>query len=141
MSLDQNEFNVYPTAEGFRIRLDEKLLFSSGSDKIKREYAPFIYELGLRLGRLGANIQIEGHTDDKRTSASMTNWDLSVSRATNIARFFIEVSSLPMDKVAVLGLADVRPLVPNESQINRTKNRRVEISVNTANRELRKLPW
>jgi chemotaxis protein MotB len=56
-----------------------------------------------------------------------SNWELSVGRATNVTRFLIEVAGIAPVRLAATGYAEFRPVAPNDSEENRTKNRRVDI--------------
>jgi chemotaxis protein MotB len=70
---------------------------------------------------------IQGHTDDIPISTERfpTNWELSAARATAVLRYFIDKGIDPL-KVTATGYADLFPLFTNETEIGRSKNRRVE---------------
>ena len=70
---------------------------------------------------------IQGHTDDVPISTERfpTNWELSAARATAVLRYFIDKGIDPL-KVTATGYADLFPLFTNETEIGRSKNRRVE---------------
>lgn len=140
LSVAPNDIEVFATKDGFRIRLSEKMLFNSGSTKIKRENAAFLYEMGKRLSALGTQIQIEGHTDN-RSPASRNNWQLSLDRSTNVVKFLVEAADYPQDKIAIAGYGDKRPIADNGTPDGRARNRRVEISVITGHEDVTTLPW
>jgi chemotaxis protein MotB len=73
------------------------------------------------------NTHIQGHTDDIPISTERfpTNWELSAARATAVLRYFIDRGIDPL-KVTATGYADLFPLFINETEIGRSKNRRVE---------------
>ena len=76
-------------------------------------------------------ISVEGDTDNVsiRTSQYRSNWDLSLKRASAVdSELFID-NLLDQRQFSVTGFADTRPLVPNNTAANRTKNRRVEIII------------
>ena len=62
-----------------------------------------------------------------RTERFPSNWELSVGRATNVTRFLIDEAGVPPKRLAATGYAEFRPMVPNTSEENRAKNRRVDI--------------
>ncbi len=70
---------------------------------------------------------IQGHTDDIPidTERFPTNWELSAARATAVLRYFIDKGIDPL-KITATGYADLFPLFTNETEIGRSKNRRVE---------------
>jgi chemotaxis protein MotB len=80
------------------------------------------------------NLFIVGHTDDRpivkpETRAKHpTNWHLSVHRAIAVQQF-LEQSGIEARRMGVSGYGEHQPLVPNDSEENRARNRRVEIFV------------
>ncbi|PIE33320.1 hypothetical protein CSA56_12170 [candidate division KSB3 bacterium] len=75
-------------------------------------------------------IQIEGHTDaiPVRTDNPkyQDNWELSSARAHAVAQYFIERGIAP-EHLAVVGHAEYKPKVANDSPEAMAKNRRIEI--------------
>lgn len=70
------------------------------------------------------HVIIQGHTDDR--GAAMYNVDLSCKRATAVATW-LSSNGVSATKMEVTGFGASRPKVPNDSDINRQLNRRVEI--------------
>lgn len=142
---DPKEIDVIKTANGFKIRLGEAMLFKPNSDKLKREQIPFLYEMGKRLAKLDLHIQIEGHSDTteglKRGETNHQGWQLSVNRSFNILRFLVEGTDFPMYHVSMAGFGDVQPLASNDSPEGRRKNRRVEIAVITPDQNIKDVEW
>jgi chemotaxis protein MotB len=58
-----------------------------------------------------------------------TNWELSVVRASRVARFLIEEMGMNPQQFIVSGYGANRPRVPNSNVKNRAENRRVEIII------------
>lgn len=141
LGLNKGDIEIVRTEEGFKIRLTEELLFNQGSDKLKRENIPFVYEMGRRLARTGLVVQVEGHTDNRELASSDSNWTLSLNRSYNLVRFFVEGSGFPKNKISVSGYGDAQPIADNNTAEGRRKNRRVEISVATGTQTLEDLPW
>lgn len=145
LALKKGELDIIRTEEGFKIRLTEEIMFRTGSEKLRRENIPFIYEMGKRLARLGMNVQIEGHTDNREPASKenpmSNNWQLSLNRAYNLTRFFVEGTNFPKNRISVSGFGDTQPIADNTTVEGRQKNRRVEISIQTGNRTLSDLPW
>lgn len=141
LSLQPTDLEVVPSKEGFRIRLSDQLIFRQGSDKIKREQIPFLYELGKRLKTIGLELQIEGHNDTSGSESARKGWELSFSRAYNVGQFLIEGTGYPKDKISLASYGDSRPIRSNESSEGRARNRRVEIAVIKDDRRFEDLPW
>lgn len=73
-------------------------------------------------------VEVQGFTDDQPINNSRypSNWELSVDRATQVARALIGLGVNPY-QLSVKGFGEYRSLYPNDSDDNRLKNRRVEI--------------
>ena len=65
-----------------------------------------------------------------------SNWDLSGARAASVADFLIERGGVPRERMVVRGMADIKPLAPNDTREGRAKNRRIEVIVSPNLNEL-----
>jgi chemotaxis protein MotB len=74
---------------------------------------------------------VEGHTDDQpiENADGVTNWEYSISRATAILHYFIDVKELSPARFGVAGYAEFRPVASNTTEEGRDRNRRVEIVI------------
>lgn len=124
------DIDVVAVPEGYKIRFSEGILFSVGASKIKRDNIAFLYEVGNRLKEQGFPIQVEGHTDDS-VNNEMSNWQLSLDRATNVVRFLVEATEFPKDKVSLAGYGATQPLAKGTTPQAQAQNRRVEIVILT----------
>jgi OOP family OmpA-OmpF porin len=79
----------------------------------------------------GATVSIDGHTDD--VGADAYNLKLSKARADAVRAFLAGKPGLGALTITTRGLGETRPLVPNDSDANRQKNRRVEIVIRQKN--------
>jgi chemotaxis protein MotB len=72
-------------------------------------------------------IDIKGHTDPRPISTTKfeSNWELSALRATSVLRYLMDRGISPK-RLTATGYADTQPVVPNNSEENMSKNRRVE---------------
>jgi chemotaxis protein MotB len=110
----------------------DEVLFDSGQADLKPEGVRVLDGIANALRDLPNKIMIEGHTDDRPLNGGVpyaTNWELSTGRATSVLRYFVEHHFIASDRVSAAGYADQQPLVANDSDANRSKNRRVEIVV------------
>ncbi|MBC8145723.1 MAG: OmpA family protein [bacterium] len=71
-------------------------------------------------------IEVRGHTDD--VGGDEYNIDLSQRRARSVADALI-VMGIDRTRLRVQGFGKTRPLVPNDSDANRTRNRRTEFVI------------
>jgi len=113
------------------IRIRENGAFPSGSAYLQNQFKPIIQKIALLLNDVPGEITVSGHTDDINVTNELffNNWDLSSKRAVAVATEMIEAPEFDKNRIIVMGHADTRPLVPNNSAANRRKNRRVEIAI------------
>ena len=118
---------------GVRIQLTASALFPSGSANLKPEALGPLDKIAGLLKRTKKKIIIEGHTDNVaiRTDQFPSNWELSASRATKIVRYFLQRHKIDTKRMTAVAYADQRPVVPNTSEENQAKNRRIEILIVT----------
>lgn len=114
------------------ISVSEKLLFNSGSYKVKKSALELITKLAdIIQSEPSIDVMIEGHTDSKTISnlSVEDNWDLSTKRATSIVRLLQDKFEIEGSRLIASGRGDTVPLVPNTSSENRAKNRRTRIVI------------
>ena len=113
------------------IRIRENGSFPSGSAFLQPKFKPIIQEIGVLLKDVPGEITVSGHTDDFQVSNELyiNNWDLSSKRAVAVASELQKVVGFDKNRMMVVGRAETRPLVPNDSNEDRRRNRRVEISI------------
>lgn len=113
------------------VSLEEKLLFKSGSYVVDKKGIQALKKLGKVLeNHRDVDILIEGHTDNvpyKGNSYLLDNWDLSVKRATSIARILISNSTIDPKRIIAAGKGEYDPVAPNDTPENKAKNRRTEV--------------
>jgi outer membrane protein OmpA-like peptidoglycan-associated protein len=83
---------------------------------------------GVLLGFPGEyKLEIEGHTDSTGTDAH--NQKLSQGRAESVRTFLVE-QGIPTERIsATQGFGRTKPIAPNDTRVNREKNRRVDIVI------------
>lgn len=115
------------------INIMEKIFFDSGKAVIKPEGLDVLRRVGAIIKDLQDKIiRIEGHTDDvpigpKLASIYPTNWELGAARASNVAEYFRTKADIEPERLMVVSYSMYKPLVPNTSEENRARNRRIEI--------------
>lgn len=116
---------------GLVISLKEALLFKIGSADITPEARTVIDNVGQELAKMPNSIRIEGHTCNLpiNTAKFPSNWELSTARATNVVRFLVNHVGIDPNRLSAAGYGEFRPIVPNTSETNRARNRRVDIVV------------
>jgi chemotaxis protein MotB len=114
------------------IRLAERGSFRSGYADLQPTFKPLLDKVGQSIADGTGLITIEGHTDNIPMAFSerfRSNWDLSAARSAAVADYLLDSSAIEDGRVSVTGLADTKPLVPNDSPAGRSKNRRIEVII------------
>ncbi len=114
-----------------RIILTGDLLFSLGESELSRNAKTSLHKIIEFMIHTPYMINIIGHTDNlpMRSNRFKSNWELSVARASTVARFLIDEMNMNPNQFVVSGYSSYRPIVPNTTAENRAKNRRVEIII------------
>jgi outer membrane protein OmpA-like peptidoglycan-associated protein len=111
-----------------RLNLDSKVLFATGKSKLKPEGIKALKRLAESIAILKkGNVIVEGHTDD--VGSDETNQRLSLARAKSVSTQLKKLIPSRNFKWQEKGLGESKPLVENDSDVNRAKNRRVEVLV------------
>lgn len=131
--------------EAVRIILTGDLLFDLGMAELKPEAKKSLRIIADLIRWTPYVINVVGHTDDVPVTSGRfpSNWELSMVRASAVARFMIDEMKLPPHRFYISGHASYRPIKPNDTTQNRAANRRVEIVVTKdmpASEENMKLP-
>ena len=111
------------------VRIQEKGSFGSGSARLDPEFHEVMARISKVLAAKPGRITVAGHSDNIPISTGRfrSNWELSSARAVTVLHSMLSNKDIAEDRVVVEGLADTRPVVPNDSPQNRAKNRRVEL--------------
>ena len=114
-----------------RIILTGDLLFATGTAELSGEAEESLQQLTEIIKKTPYMINVVGHTDNvpMRSARFTSNWELSVARASAVARFLIDEMAMDPGQFVVSGYSSYRPLLPNTDEANRAKNRRVEIII------------
>ncbi len=119
---------------GVRIRILDYILFPPCSTEINQEYKELLNGIAEVIKEAKLPVEVEGHTDDippGPTCSYLSNWELSVSRAAAVVRYLITAGNLPPYLFSAVGYADTKPISPNNSEVGRRLNRRIEINLIT----------
>src|SRR5690625_455573 len=133
--LEEQQLEDYVTATkteaGVNLALQESILFDSGEAIILDEGEGVLTEIASLLSGIPNDVRVEGHTDSRPISNFRypSNWELSGARASSVIRYLIYQNEFAHERFSAVGYAETRPLVPNTSATNWSKNRRVEIVI------------
>lgn len=117
------------SATGVIVRLSSTVLFAKDSARICPQVRVRLKAIARAFHDLGpGRIKITGYTDD--LGSARRGLDLSRRRAAAVAGQL--AATLPSSEfhIATVGRGEAEPVVPNTSEENRAKNRRVIIAYN-----------
>lgn len=131
-----SDVEVEQSGGGYRFVLREKVLFGTASADLSPEGREALQRVADALRGGTESIRVEGHSDDlpitseeARKRYPKGNMELSTARALAVWEYLAGDGKLDSARLSVVGYGPHRPRVPNDSERNRYRNRRVEILV------------
>ncbi len=130
LRLTDNVGVIQQDDESIILRINDSIMFEPGQAKLSAPAYPILRNIADIIRPLPMDLRIEGHTDDTPIQSSQFgNWDLSVARSVAVLRFFTQSDLLPLDRMSAVGYGKDRPVVPNQDEATRAKNRRVDFTL------------
>ena len=117
---------------GVIIQLRENILFESGKAEIIVNSKPVLDSINGLIANFPNDIVIEGHTDNIPISnyEYKNNWQLSSARALTVLEYFVSIKGQTHpERFKSTACGEYQPIVPNNSDVNRALNRRVNILI------------
>lgn len=124
------------------IELANDVLFDSGQTSIKPEGQKAVAQVASILKTIpNRRFQVAGDTDNVpiETARFPSNWELSAARAVEVVRFLVAHGVRP-GLLSAAGYGEFDPIAPNEAPAGRSKNRRIEITLQPNIEELVAIP-
>ncbi|MBC7904644.1 MAG: OmpA family protein [Gemmatimonadaceae bacterium] len=131
-NLNDEDINIKVDKGVVFIDISDKLLFKSGSYDVTERANEVLGKVAAVLqNQPDMEFMIEGHTDNIgfRKGILIDNWDLSVKRATSIARILQKKYGLDPAHIAAAGRAEYKPVADNGTLEGRAANRRTRIVI------------
>lgn len=128
----ENQLQTSLSDEGLLIRINDSVLFDSGSATVRKEDIPIAKEISeLLVSDPPRKVVISGHTDNVpiHNSQFASNWELSVMRAVNFMKIILENKKLDPKMFSAKGYGEYQPIASNATEEGRQKNRRVEVLI------------
>jgi len=128
----KGEVRIKGVPFGQAIVFSGSFAFGSNSAEIRVGALPVLDSIAKSLRGGAREISIQGHTDDREKPFDKNygdRWDLSVGRAVNVLKYLIQKGKINPSRLSAVGYGESRPELPNTSNKNRLKNRRVEIVI------------
>lgn len=112
------------------ISIADDMLFNTASYRVGNKADEILKKLAdIINSEPSLDVMVEGHTDSRpiNTDKVSDNWELSVLRATSVVRKLQEQFNVTPEQLIASGRSSYQPLVENNSNENRSKNRRTRI--------------
>ena len=117
--------------QSVKVSVQGPMLFSLGKADLRPDAARFLERLAQIIRQTPYEIRVVGHTDDLPINTTLypSNWELSLVRASQVARYLIRAGGLEPSRFVVMGRGQYEPTAVNASETSRALNRRVEIVI------------
>jgi chemotaxis protein MotB len=129
--IDAGQLNIALRNGRMVIQLANDVLFDSGKTEIKSAGEKALAQVGVIFKTIpDRKFQVAGDTDNVpiHTERFPSNWELSTARAVQVVRFLVAQGVRP-EVLSAAGYGEFDPVAPNDGAEGRTRNRRIEISL------------
>ena len=122
---------IIETEQGVAIQVRESIVFETSKSTLREDSKAVLSSIAELLSSIDNTIVVEGHTDNRPISTAEfpSNWELSVDRAVNVVKYFVENTGIDPKRLSATGYGEHHPVVPNDTEENMAKNRRVNILI------------
>ncbi len=115
-----------------KLTLKDKIMFQPCEATLNDDAKQVLHGFALVAKEMPNDIIVEGHTDNlppgKRCPFG-SNWILSMARSYSIIKYLAEGEGIDPSRMSGVGYGEYRPLVPNDSPENMSRNRRIQINI------------
>lgn len=114
------------------ISLADNMLYKSGSYEINERAAETLSKIAKIITDYSDyDVLVEGNTDDVPISREniRNNWDLSCLRASSVVQYLQEHYGVDPKRLTAGGRGEYNPLMSNDSEVGRQRNRRTQIII------------
>ena len=127
--IDSGIIAIHESSAGLTVSLKESGFFDSGAADVRPTALPVLERIAAALP--ASPLRVEGHTDNVpiNTTQFASNWELSSSRASSIARLLLHYPNIHPEELSVAGYAEFHPVASNATAEGRARNRRVDIVI------------
>ena len=109
------------------LNMPSNVTFATDQDQLSPGFFPVLDSVAIVLNKYPRTLlDIDGHTDD--TGSAQYNQALSERRAVAVGQY-LQSRSVDPRRLLVIGYGETRPVAPNETDLGRAANRRVEVRV------------
>ncbi len=129
--LQTGKVEIERVRDGIRLSLDDEILFESGSANLDAKGQQVLSKVASKVEGSPSLVEVVGHTDNLRIRKSLasrypSNWELGGARAASVVRL-LQQEGVSGERLRATSVAEFDPVLPNVSDANRSRNRRIEI--------------
>lgn len=118
---------VERVGEGIKLTFNSQLLFDYGKTDLKESNKTDLQKFAVTLNEYtDTDLLIVGHTDN--VGSESFNQALSEKRAASVTNYLASLG-VANSRLRMEGKGEVQPAVNNDTEVNRSQNRRVEIAI------------
>ena len=127
----QNAEIILLDDQSVKVSVQGPMFFPLGKADLRPEVMTFLDRLAKIIKQTPYDIHVVGHTDDRpiNTNYFPSNWELSLVRASHVARYLITAGDIEPSRFVVMGRGQYEPAATNTDDQKRALNRRVEIII------------
>ena len=140
--IDAGRVSIHVRRGRIVLSLHNDVLFDEGKTDLKPAGKQALTEIGQTLKTVSSrSFQVAGHTDNLpiKNKDFASNWELSTERAVTVVKYLAQ-QGVSSGVLSAAGYGEFDPVAPNTDAPNRSKNRRIEISLVPNIEELISLP-
>jgi chemotaxis protein MotB len=125
-----NQVSVQTNIEGVLISLSERLIFKNDQTDLPPEAMQVLDTIVEMMRPIENKVRLVGHTNNTPSTNPLypTNWELSLARATSVAKYLINAGIAP-ERFIIAGQGEYSPVFPNDTEQHKEMNARVEIII------------
>lgn len=140
--IDSGDLKIVMRDGRMVLQLRNDVLFDSGKTEVKAAGKDALKDVANVLVTLtDRKLQVVGHTDNRpiQTERFPSNWELSAARAISVVKFLV-TQGVKAEQLSAGGYSEYDPVVANDTDEGRAKNRRIEIVLQPNLSELISVP-
>lgn len=127
----EGDTKIVVDEQKIKLIMDTPVLFSSGKANLTPAGVRILDGFAPIFKNARNPVVVEGHTDNVpiNTVEFASNWELSFKRAFSVMQFFMDKFGFLPTQLTGVGYGEYHPIVPNDSDEHRARNRRIELNV------------
>lgn len=122
----KSDLTLVPIEVGQKVRLNNIFFDFKSFELLPQSFNELNRVVELLIANPDLKIEIQGHTDN--VGSIERNKLLSENRALSVYNYLLN-KNVPKSKIHSVGFGKDKPIVPNDTEENRAKNRRVEFMI------------